>query len=93
MKTLICPDKFKGSLTAIEVARSVEKGLPNHFRTTLIPMADGGEGSLEVVAGNVAGEWKDVTVNDPLFRLVSAKYFLSEETAYVEMAKASGYEH
>ncbi|MFT7002101.1 MAG: glycerate kinase, partial [Spirosomataceae bacterium] len=50
MKTLICPDKFKGSLTAIEVARAVKEGLPNHFRTTLIPMADGGEGSLEVVA-------------------------------------------
>ncbi|MFB0944952.1 MAG: glycerate kinase [Spirosomataceae bacterium] len=92
MKTLICPDKFKGSLTAIEVARAVKEGLPNHFRTTLIPMADGGEGSLEVVADNLEGKWIYVTVNDPLFRPISAKYFLSEETAYVEMAKASGYE-
>lgn len=92
MKTLICPDKFKGSLTAAEVARAVGKGLPNHFKTTLIPMADGGEGSLEVVAENLAGKWISVTVNDPLFRPITANYYLSGETAYIEMAKASGYE-
>lgn len=92
MKTLICPDKFKGSLTAAEVARAIEKGLPKHYEPTLVPMADGGEGSLEVIANNLAGEWKTAQVNDPLFREISANYFISQTTAYIEMAKASGYE-
>lgn len=92
MKVLICPDKFKGSLTAIDVARSIEEALPQSYEKELVPMADGGEGSLEVIAANMAGRWKTVIVNDPLFRPVSAKYFLSQNTAYIEMAKASGYE-
>jgi glycerate kinase len=92
MKTLICPDKFKGSLTAAEVAEAIAAGLPANFQKTLVPMADGGEGSLEVIADNLEGKWIRVTVNDPLFRLITAKYFLSGEIAYIEMAKASGYE-
>lgn len=92
MQTLICPDKFKGSLTAIEVARAIQSGLPTAYQTTCVPMADGGEGSLAVVAANVAGTWQAVTVNDPLFRPISATYFLGEKSAYIEMAQASGYE-
>lgn len=92
MRTLICPDKFKGSLTAIEVAIAVEKGLPKIFKATQVPMADGGEGSLEVIADNLVGNWNIATVRDPLFRTISAKYFVSGTTAYIEMAKASGYE-
>ena len=92
MKVLICPDKFKGSLTAIDVARSIEDALPQSFEKELVPMADGGEGSLEVIAANMTGCWKTVVVNDPLFRPVSAKYYLCQNSAYIEMAKASGYE-
>lgn len=92
METLICPDKFKGSLTAMEVARAVQKGLPENFKAALVPMADGGEGSLEVIADNLPGNWHIATVKDPLFRLISAKYFVSGSSAYIEMAKASGYE-
>jgi glycerate kinase len=92
MKTLICPDKFKGSLTAVEVAEAIATELPINFQKTLVPMADGGEGSLEVIADNLEGKWIDITVNDPLFRPITARYFLSGETAYIEMAKASGYE-
>ncbi len=92
MQTLICPDKFKGSLTATEVARAIQSGLPIAYQTTCVPMADGGEGSLAVVAANLSGAWQTVKVNDPLFRPISATYFLSDRSAYIEMAKASGYE-
>lgn len=92
METLICPDKFKGSLTAMEVAIAVQKGLPKSFKTALVPMADGGEGSLEVIADNLPGSWHTATVKDPLFRPISAKYFVSDGSAYIEMARASGYE-
>ncbi|MDP5121872.1 MAG: glycerate kinase [Spirosomaceae bacterium] len=92
MKTLICPDKFKGSLTALKVAKAIEKGLPNLHKSTLVPMADGGEGSLDVIAANIAGRWKTIEVNDPLFRPVLASYYISEKAAFVEMARASGYE-
>ena len=58
MKLLLIPDKFKGSLTALKVAEAIKKGLPKNYSSTLVPMADGGEGSLEVVAENVSGKWK-----------------------------------
>lgn len=92
MRILICPDKFKGSLTAAEVARAVREGLPDNLEATLVPMADGGEGSLEVIADNLTGKWNMANVSDPLFRSIAAKYFVNGTTAYIEMAKASGYE-
>lgn len=92
MNILICPDKFKDSLTAREAAYAIKEGLPEEHIAILVPMADGGEGSLEVIAQNLPGEWAVATVHDPLFRLLSAQYFISGNTAYIEMAKASGYE-
>lgn len=92
MNVLICPDKFKGSLTAVEVANAIANALPAYVNKTCVPMADGGEGSLNVIANNLVGEWRTVTVNDPLFRPISAKYYLSNNIAYIEMAGASGYE-
>ncbi len=92
MEILICPDKFKGSLTALQVAEAVKKGFPNHHKCTLVPMADGGEGSLEVIAYHLDGKWQTATVHDPLFRPIATKYYISAEAAYIEMAKASGYE-
>lgn len=93
MKVLICPDKFKGSLTADEVSNAVERGLFQFDSTTdvvKLPLADGGEGTLDVleVALNAKRIW--LNVNDPLQRPVHTYYLKKGKTAFIEMAKASG---
>lgn len=95
MQILIAPDKFKGSLTALQVARTVEQALREHLpqgRFKLKPVADGGEGTAEVLAVATQGRLETVHVNDPLFRPVQATYGISGDgkTAFVEMAQASG---
>ena len=93
MKILIAPDKFKGSLTAQEVCLAIQRGIhrydPN-VETILLPLADGGDGSLEVLQQYISSETIQVKVADPLFRTLSASYQLSDDKAYIEMALASG---
>jgi len=92
---LICPDKFKGSLSAREAAEALAKGILNKRKKSsiqCIPLADGGEGTLEVVQQMHGGQWVSVHVNDPLFRPIEASYLwlADQKTAYIEMARASG---
>jgi len=95
MNILIACDSFKDALPALEVCKAVERGLllaNPQFETTCFPMADGGEGTAEVLTFHSKGNWQTVTVNDPLFRPVEARYGLSAngKTAFIEMAAASG---
>ena len=90
MHVLICPDKFKGSLSAEHVAEAMAKGLPLGTTHTILPLADGGEGSLEVIASSVSGTWVDVRVQNPLFKTISSSYYLSDNKAFIEMSRASG---
>ncbi|MFN3590107.1 MAG: glycerate kinase [Spirosomataceae bacterium] len=90
MHVLICPDKFKGSLPAARVAAAMAKGLPIGTTHTILPLADGGEGSLEVIASFVSGTWIDVHVQNPLFKSIFSSYYLSGNKAFIEMARASG---
>lgn len=95
MKFVIAPDKFKGSLTGFEFCNAVEEGLRMVFREAKIlkmPLADGGDGTIEVVKHYLEGEKITLKVNDPLSRPVSASYLYSSEShiAYIEMAEASG---
>lgn len=95
MKVVIAPDKFKGSLTAVEVCEAIKKGvLAVHpeAQISTIPLADGGEGTLDVLEKSLHLRWVKVTVHDPLFRPVQSSYCIKGEDAYVEMAKASGFE-
>lgn len=93
MKILIAPDKFKGSLTAQEVCTALRTGLkmanPN-LEIITRPMADGGDGSLKVLAHYVDLKTITVEVEDPLFRPIEASYKMTDTTAYIEMAAASG---
>ncbi len=89
---LIAADKFKGSLTAVQVAERVTAGLHRaapEVTVEALPVADGGDGT---VAAAVAGgfERRDVTVTGPLGDEVTAAYALKDGTAVVEMAEASG---
>ncbi len=95
MNILICPDKFKGSLSAHEAAEALAKGILNKRKKSsiqCIPLADGGEGTLEVVQQMHGGQWVSVQVKDPLFRSIEASYLwlADQKTAYIEMARASG---
>ena len=89
----MAPDKFKGSLTAIQVCDAIEKGLTRYnssFDIKKIPLADGGDGSLEVIRPYLGLKSKTLSVLDPIMRPVSASYLYSSEAAYIEMAAASG---
>ncbi|MFF2848983.1 glycerate kinase [Streptomyces sp. NPDC058001] len=89
---LIAADKFKGSLTAVQVAERVTAGLLRvapHARVEALPVADGGDGT--VAAAVAAGfERREVRVVGPLGTEVTAAYALRGDTAVVEMAEASG---
>ncbi|HEX2395765.1 MAG TPA: glycerate kinase [Bacteroidales bacterium] len=95
MKILICPDKFKESLTAEKVAESIKIGILKdwkHAECTIMPMADGGEGTVSAIVAATKGKTEKLTVHDPLMRPVDAFYGISGDgkTAVIEMAAASG---
>ena len=95
MKFVIAPDKFKGSLTGFEFCNAVEDGLRMVFPDAKIlkmPLADGGDGTIEVVKHYLKGKKITIKVNGPLFWPVNASYVYSPESniAYIEMAEASG---
>src|SRR3954447_24447830 len=91
---LVAPDSFKGTLRAAQVAASVGAGIEaaGLVPPDLCPVADGGEGTLEVLLTALGGETAGATVSDPLGRPVRAGFGLIEDgaTAVVEMAAASG---
>ena len=95
MKFVIAPDSFKGSLTAEEVAESIKKGIQKVFPDSeiiTIPMADGGEGTVQSLVDYTKGHIKKLIVKDPLFRDVEAFYGIlgDKQTAVIEMAAGSG---
>lgn len=97
MKILICPDKFKDSLKAMEVAQALQSGIASVLPTasfTCLPLADGGEGTLEAIEQFKKVERKRLSVRNPLLKSIKADYLYdaSEETAYIEMSRASGIE-
>ncbi|GGZ15746.1 glycerate kinase [Streptomyces nitrosporeus] len=92
---LVAADKFKGSLTAVQVAERVTAGLRRvvpGVRVTALPVADGGDGT--VAAAVAAGfERRETRVTGPLGTPVTAAYAVRGDTAVVEMAEASGLQH
>ena len=77
MRILIAPDKFKGSLSAREVAQNVALGLRHVLRDAkidIVPMADGGEGTAEVICNALNGSWLKCKAHDPLGRKIDAWY-------------------
>lgn len=95
MNILIAPDKFKGTLTAAQVCDAIEAGLNKsgkEFRIRKFPLADGGDGTLDIFLYHQRGVVIEVEAHDPLMRKVKAVYALSKDgkTAFIEMAKSSG---
>jgi len=91
MKILIAPDSYKDSLTSVRVAEIIgEEFEKAGHKVDLVPIADGGEGTVEAFLYDFGGEKKFIEVSGPLRRKVKAYYGLFEKTAFIEMAQASG---
>jgi glycerate 2-kinase len=95
MKILVAPDKFKGALGAREVAENIATGLrdvlPN-AKIEIVTMADGGEGTAEVICTARGGSWVQCKAHDPLGREIDARYAWvgEEKVAVMEMSEAAG---
>ena len=92
LKIVIAPDKFKGSLTATEAAQAIRRGVLSaapDAQCRLCPMADGGEGTVDVFLERGATR-KVARVRGPLGTPVDAAFALDNDTAILEMAGASG---
>ena len=95
MKILIAPDKFKGTLSAREVAEAVALGLRDVLRDAkidMVPMADGGEGTAEAISQALGGSWIKCKAHGPLGREIEASYGWIEKNklAVMEMSEAAG---
>lgn len=99
MKIVIAPDSFKGSLTAKEAADAIEKGIRRILpdaRIAKVPIADGGEGTVQALVDATGGQIVTVEVTGPIGERVRADFGIVGEgevapkTAVIEMAAASG---
>ena len=91
---IFVPDSFKGTLESIRVIEILEIAAKKIFpesQIISIPMADGGEGTLDAILKHISGKIEYLEVNNPLFEKVLAKYgIINDDTAIIEMAQASG---
>jgi glycerate kinase len=95
MRVVVAPDSFKGSISALGVAEAMEEGILRVFpraQVVKIPIADGGEGTVEALTGATKGEIRTATVSGPLGDPVEAAWGILGDgaTAVIEMAAASG---
>ena len=95
MKVVISPDSFKGTLTALEAAQAIEQGIKQvneNAETILLPVADGGEGTVDALVLATNGHYLNATVLDPLGREIEASFGVlgNQTTCVIEMASVSG---
>ncbi|MCL4113540.1 UNVERIFIED_CONTAM: hypothetical protein GTU68_011192 [Idotea baltica] len=95
MKFILAPDKYKGSLSGFDFCDAVQEGIVKVFpqaKFSKMPLADGGDGTIDVVDYYLNGNKIIVTVNDPFFKPIPAAYLYSDTSkiAFIEMAEASG---
>ena len=97
MRIVIAPDSFKESASAVEVCEAIETGLRRVWADAVIdrvPMADGGEGTVEALVTATEGRYLESRVRGPLGELITARYGILGDgrCAVIEMAAASGLE-
>ena len=88
---LVAPDAFKGTMSAFEVCAALAAGVEEAGgRADRCPVADGGEGTAEIVGRALGAEPREAEVADPLGRPTAASFWLAGEVAYLDLAAASG---
>jgi glycerate kinase len=92
LPALVAPDSFKGTFSAREVATAIAAGLRAGGREAHeMPVADGGEGTMEAIVSTLGGDVRTITASDPLGRPIEASFALLDDgRAIVETAQASG---
>lgn len=95
MKIIVAPDSYKGCMSALGVAQAMERGIRGVFpnaEVRKIPIADGGEGTVEALVSATNGRLKQIEVTGPLGERVTAHWGIlgDSQTAVIEMAAASG---
>lgn len=100
MKILIAPDKFKGGLSTVAVAKAIERGLrraldDRELAIVIKPIADGGDGTAEVLCEAASGSWTKHRVRGPLDAPIDARYCVGSfggqgRVVIMEMSEASG---
>ena len=92
-KVIVIPDSFKGSMTSQEVADILAESIEEHLKCEVVrlPIADGGEGSMDCILRAKGGSRKTVTVHSPEGKLIEVAYgILPDGTAVLEIAESSG---
>jgi glycerate kinase len=94
LKIVISSDSFKGSISSKRVCFFIEKGIKKSFNkdieTIILPIADGGEGSLESLKKCFKSNYKNLKVINPIGKQINSKYLVSKNFSIIEMAQASG---
>ena len=95
MKVVIAIDSFKGSVSSLEAGKAIEQGIHNvnpEVHTEVLPVADGGEGTLEALTYKEKVQWETVTVHGPLMEKLQVKYagIPVSQTAIIELSQACG---
>lgn len=93
MNVLVAMDSFKGSLSAHDLSKTIEQTLltiNNSLNITVVPIADGGEGTIEALQHIPHAKRIAVTVHNPLMTLIKAHYLMLDNKAIIEMAQAAG---
>jgi glycerate kinase len=95
MKILVAPDKFKGVLSARQAAEHIAAGVRDVLadaQIDILPLADGGEGTAEIIYQALGGSWLKCKAHDPLGREIDARYGYAEDgkLAVMEMSETAG---
>ena len=92
-KVIVAIDSFKGCLMSAEANQAASEGILARMpdaKVVQVPVSDGGEGFMEAFQAAMGGELVEVNVKDPLMRTIMAQYLVHDDTAVIEIAKASG---
>ncbi|WP_042345171.1 glycerate kinase family protein [Bacillus massiliigorillae] len=97
MKIVVATDSFKGSLSSLQVGQEIKQGIINsapHANVEIVGIADGGEGTVEVLLHANGGERVNVSVHDPLMNIIEASYAVisvrGEDCVIIESAQSTG---
>lgn len=95
MKVTIAIDSFKGSLSTFQAGEAIAEGVRKIYpnaETTICPLADGGEGTVDAIIAATGGEMVEVTVHNPIGKLIKSSYGIvpHTKTAIIEMSAAAG---